>query len=205
MSIWASAEAYEPYVGRWSRLVAREFLAWLGVPPQKRWLDVGCGTGALTQTILAIAVPRTVTGIDASASFLAHARAQTADTRAHFVVGDAQALPFPDEAFDTVVMTLSLCTIPDDSEAIAEASRVLKPGGRLHFLDHGLAPDERVRRWQRRLDPVQQRLIGGCHFTRAIADLEERAGFEITELDVFYEEGTPKVAGATSRGVARSP
>jgi hypothetical protein len=81
---------------------------------------------------------------------------------------------------------------------------VLRPGGRLHFLEHGLAPDEPVRRWQRRLDPVQRRIAGGCHFTRPIADLLTGAGFVISELDVFYEAG-PKFAGADSLGIATSP
>jgi len=83
--------------------------------------------------------------------------------------------------------------------------RVLKPGGALHFIEHGLAPDEAVRRWQRRLDPVQKRIAGGCHFTRPIVDLIRTAGFNIAELDVFYEAGAPKFAGALSLGIALSP
>ncbi len=84
MSIWASGAAYEPYVGRWSRLVAREFLAWLDVPADSRWLDVGCGTGALSATILAVARPATVAGIDASDGYVAYARKQIRDRRAVF-------------------------------------------------------------------------------------------------------------------------
>ena len=91
------------------------------------------------------------------------------------------------------------------SKRLDPLRRVLKPGGTLHFLEHGLAPDERVRRWQRRLDPVQRRIAGGCHLTRPVADLLRTAGFEITELDVFSEQGTPKVAGADSLGSALSP
>src|SRR6266542_3520869 len=78
---WADGEAYEPYVGRWSRLVAREFLGWLGVPAGREWLDVGCGTGALTQTILATCAPRSVLGVDASAGYVAYAREQVTDGR----------------------------------------------------------------------------------------------------------------------------
>jgi hypothetical protein len=81
----------------------------------------------------------------------------------------------------------------------------VKPGGTLHFLEHGLAPDEPVRRWQRRLEPVEYRLAGGCHFTRPIVDLLTAAGFTIGELDVFYEKGAPKFAGADSLGTAVSP
>src|SRR6058998_3275829 len=90
---WSAGDAYEPYVGRWSRLVAREFLAWLRWSPGHAWLDVGCGTGALTQTILAQAAPREVVGVDASQGFVAHARRATNDPRARFEIGDAMALP----------------------------------------------------------------------------------------------------------------
>lgn len=117
---------------------------------------------------------------------------------------DGQSLPFDDGSFDVALSTWTLCTIPDVTAALKEVQRVLRPGGRLHFLEHGLAPDERVRRWQRRLDPLQQRIAGGCHFTRPIADLITASGFTITELDRFYEAG-PKVAGADSLGVATSP
>ena len=118
---------------------------------------------------------------------------------------DGQSLPFADHRFDAALSTWTLCTIPDPAAALHELRRVLKSGGTLYFLEHGLAPDERVRRWQRRLDPVQRRIAGGCHLTRSVADLLRTAGFEITELDVFYEQGTPKVAGADSLGSAPSP
>ena len=90
---WSSGAAYEPYVGRWSRLVARDFLAWLAVPSGRRWLDVGCGTGALVQTILTMAEPSAVTGVDRSEEYIAHARAAVPDAQARFLTGDAQALP----------------------------------------------------------------------------------------------------------------
>jgi ubiquinone/menaquinone biosynthesis C-methylase UbiE len=117
---------------------------------------------------------------------------------------DGQSLPFGDDSFDTALSTWTLCTIPDVAAALSEVRRVLKPGGTLHFLEHGLAPDERVRVWQHRLEPMQKRLFGGCHLTRPIVDLLTAAGFTITELDVFYEDGSPKFVGANSLGVARS-
>ena len=118
---------------------------------------------------------------------------------------DGQSLPFGDGSYDAALSTWTLCTVPDAAAALAEVRRVLKPGGTLHFLEHGLAPDEQVRRWQRRLEPLQKRLVGGCHLTRPIADLVTAAGFTITELDVFYEQGTLKATGADSLGVAVTP
>jgi ubiquinone/menaquinone biosynthesis C-methylase UbiE len=118
---------------------------------------------------------------------------------------DGQSLPLPDDSCDVALSTFTLCTIPDVAAALREIRRVVKPGGTFHFLEHGLAPDESVRRWQHRLEPIQKRVAGGCHLTRPIADLVTGAGFTITELDVFYEKGAPKPIGAASLGIATAP
>jgi SAM-dependent methyltransferase len=127
--VWAAGEAYEPYVGRWSRLVAGEFIDWLALPSGGRWLDVGCGTGALAQTIAARAEPTNVIGLDASDRFTAFARGHAQDRRIIFQTGDAQALPFPDMTFDAVVAGLVLNFVPDPARALREMKRVLRPGG----------------------------------------------------------------------------
>jgi SAM-dependent methyltransferase len=118
---------------------------------------------------------------------------------------DGQALPFDDDVFDSALSSWTLCTIPDARAALQEIRRVLKPGGSFHFVEHGLAPDEPVRRWQHRLEPLQRRLFGGCHLTKPIADLITDAGFVITSLDVFYEPGAPKSLGAFTLGRADNP
>ena len=128
---WEVAEAYEPYVGRWSRLVARDFLAWLNVPNGQRWLDVGCGTGVLSGTILERAAPAAVLGVDPSASFIAYARERLAGPVAAFEIGDARALPVADKSFDAVVSGLMLNFVPaaDQAGAVAEMRRAARPSG----------------------------------------------------------------------------
>jgi SAM-dependent methyltransferase len=129
MSIWASGSPYERYVGRWSRLVAREFLAWLDVGEGRQWLDVGCGTGALSETILHQTAPAGLIGCDPSEGFLAHARAEIVDARVRFEEADARALPFDDRQFDAVVGGLMLNFVPETERALAEMTRVTRSGG----------------------------------------------------------------------------
>jgi SAM-dependent methyltransferase len=127
--VWENAESLERYVGRWSRLVAREFVAWLDVAPGARWLDVGCGSGALTETVLAGAEPASIEGVDTSEAFVAYAASRVTDPRASFAVADAQALDRPDAAYDIVASSLVLNFLPDPARGAAEMRRVVRPGG----------------------------------------------------------------------------
>jgi SAM-dependent methyltransferase len=128
LDVWSVGAAYEAYVGRWSRLVARELVRGLGVPRIGRWLDVGCGSGALVQAIIEGAEPEAVLGIDRSEAFVRHARATAASARATFQAGDAQALPVADDRFDAVVSGLVLNFVPDPARMVAEMVRAGRPG-----------------------------------------------------------------------------
>jgi SAM-dependent methyltransferase len=129
--LWAAGEAYEPYVGRWSRRVAAEFLPWLPVADGASWLDAGCGTGALSEAILRTRAPGAVLGVDPSEAFLGYARQRVTDPRAAFQQGDAQALPVADDSFDGVVAGLMLNFVPDQARAAAEMRRAARPGGQV--------------------------------------------------------------------------
>ena len=126
---WASGNAYESYMGRWSALVSREFLGWLAAPAGGRWLDVGCGTGALTRLVLETNRPERITGIDSSADFIAHAQRSISDPRAGFRVGLAQSLDLDTASVDVVVSGLMLHFVPQPEAALLEMVRVVRPGG----------------------------------------------------------------------------
>jgi len=136
---WSSGDSYEPFIGRWSRLVATEFVRWLDRPPGLRWLDVGCGTGALTATVLRDAAPASVVGVDAAEAYVAHAAATVTDDRAAFRTGDATALPVDGDDFDVVVSGLVLNFVPDPAAAVAEIGRAVRPGGTVaaYVWDYG--------------------------------------------------------------------
>jgi SAM-dependent methyltransferase len=136
---WTGGDDYEGYVGRWSRLLAPRFVDWLDVPAGGRWIDVGCGTGALTATILAMASPTSVLGIDPSADFVAYARSTVTDERARFEAAAADAIPAESDAADAAVAGLVLNFVPDIPAALAEMCRVVRPGGRLgaYVWDYG--------------------------------------------------------------------
>ncbi len=165
-------------------------------------LEIGFGSGLNVPYY-----PPVVTRVDAVEPAevgwrLARKRRAESPTPVRRVGLDGQCLPLDDRSYDAAVSTWTLCTIPDPVTALREVRRVLKPGATLHFVEHGLAPDARVQRWQRRLEPVQKRVAGGCHLTRPIPALLTAAGFTIVELDVFYEVAAPKTLAALSLGVA---
>lgn len=118
---------------------------------------------------------------------------------------DGQRLPFADATFDTAVSTWTLCSVPDAPAALTELRRVLRPGGRYPFLEHGRAPDVRVRKMQRRMRPVHPRLFGGCDFTEPVLELIVEAGFKVDHVESFYQRAAPRYVGADSRGAAVNP
>lgn len=126
---WASGDSYEPFIGRWSRLVAQKFIPWLAFAENSRWLDVGCGTGALTQTILGMTNPQTVNGIDRSEAYVDSVRSRVNDPRAEFEVGNAQTLSFESETFDAAVSGLVLNFVPLPEQMVAEMARSVQKKG----------------------------------------------------------------------------
>lgn len=130
---WSAGQSYEHYMGRWSRLMATDFLRWLAPPRRAQWLEIGCGTGALTAAILADGNPKSILAVEPSKDFITYARSMVTDKRVTFETADARALPAQDATFDVVTSALVLNFIPDRPAALAEMKRVLRPGGLLSF------------------------------------------------------------------------
>ncbi|WP_246088619.1 class I SAM-dependent methyltransferase [Phreatobacter stygius] len=131
---WSAARSYDHYMGRWSRRIAAKFVAWLAPPRDAAWLEIGCGTGALTAAILAEAEPRSILAIDPSADFIAHLRSVVDDPRLQAEMADARKLPREDASIDVVTSGLVMNFIADRASALREMQRVLKPDGRCHFM-----------------------------------------------------------------------
>ena len=193
--VWAAGKLYEPYVGRWSRLVAKELLAWLQLPGGKDWLDVGCGTGALSEVILQHAQPLTVRGIDPSPGFVDYAKAHIRSPIASFEVGDAQSLPAGAHEFDAAIAALVLNFIPQPQRAVAEMARAVRPGGTVaayvwdyagkmelmrYFWDAAIALNDAV------IDLDEGRRFPICH-PAPLAELFTHTGLhavEVREIDI---------------------
>ena len=135
---------------------------------------------------------------------LAAGRVSASSVPVEYVGLDGASLPLESATIDHVLVTWSLCTIPEVDEALAEVYRILRPGGQLHFVEHGLAPEPQVARWQDRLTPIQRRVAGGCHLNRPIDRLIEGAGLAVIELDT-YQLGGPKPMSYMYEGVATKP
>jgi len=168
-----------------------------------RVLEIGAGGGANLSLYDRSAV-QSVTGIDPSAELRARAEAAMApDDRGFFEIreGVAEELPFPAESFDTVVSTFTLCSVADQARALAEARRVLRPGGAFLFLEHGRAPDAGPRKWQQRLEPVWKRLMGNCHLTRPVAGAVA-GSFGSCASEGLYMEKMPRFMGWIEYGEA---
>jgi len=169
-----------------------------------RVLEIGLGSGPN----LAFYDPAKVThvwGLEPSAEMRAIARKRAGDIKfgLEFLDLKAEEIPLEDKAADTVLVTYTLCTIADVARALKGMRRVLKPGGRLIFCEHGKAPDENVRKWQERLTPIWKAIGGGCHLARPIPELIREGGFQIEKMETMYLPGTPRFAGFNYWGSAR--
>lgn len=169
-------------------------------------LEIGCGAG----TNFGFYDPDKVTHLHAlepSKGMITRARKAVAETaikdRTVFHEAGAEAVPVEDHSVDTAVVTFVLCTIPDWQGALREARRVLKPGGRLIYSEHGLAPDIGVSKWQRRVEPIWKLIGGGCHLTRDTKAMLLGSGFELDRHETMYLPSTPKISGFVSWGQAR--
>ncbi|WP_407973404.1 class I SAM-dependent methyltransferase (plasmid) [Burkholderia pyrrocinia] len=167
-----------------------------------RVLEIGSGSG-LNLSLYGDGV-RGVFALEPSAELLEMARRHAAQARApvDFLMASAECIPLPDESIDTIVSTWTLCSIPDADRALQELRRVLTPSGRLLFVEHGLAPDPGVRRWQNRLTPAWCCMSGGCHLNRPIRALIECAGLEIHQISTGYAPG-PRCFTYFYEGIAR--
>jgi SAM-dependent methyltransferase len=169
-----------------------------------RVLELGVGSG-LNLAHYDPGKVASVTGIDPSEALRRKAAAapRPGGLTVEVLEGEAEALPFEAASFDTVLTTFTLCSVRSTEQTLAEARRVLKPGGRLLFAEHGLSPDADVQRWQRRLEPLWVRIAGGCHLTRPVAAGIAAAGFVIEQVQAQYMPKGPRPLGWAEVGVAR--
>jgi ubiquinone/menaquinone biosynthesis C-methylase UbiE len=167
-------------------------------------LELGCG-GGINMEFYDPARIRSFAGLDPSPPLIEKSRAaaQAKGLAADIRLGIGEAMPFADASFDTVLVTFTLCSVEDQMQTLAEMLRVLRPGGKALFLEHGGAPDEGVAKWQRRIEPIWKHIGGGCHLTRAITRAYQAAGFRIAASDKSYMPKTPRSFGWIEWGEAR--
>ena len=167
-------------------------------------LDVGIGSGLNIPFYNSDKIDQVI-GIDPSHELIELAKELANDSKASIdlVIGSAESIPYPDNFFDTVLVTYTMCTIPNVAIANKEMWRVLKDDGRLIFCEHGLAPDKKISKWQNRIDPFWGKIAGGCHLNRDIQKLITDAGFSFESLDKMYIPSTPKFAGYNYWGVGK--
>lgn len=168
-----------------------------------RILEVGMGSG-LNIPFYTVDKVELVWGLEPSAGMRekARPRVEAAPFELRWLDLPGEEIPLSDNSADTVVLTYTLCTIPGWKAALEQMRRVLKPGGKLLFSEHGRAPDEAVRRWQNRIDPLWTRVARGCHLNRDIPGLLAQGGFNIGDLETMYLPSTPRIAGFTYWGYA---
>ena len=168
-------------------------------------LEIGIGTGFNLPYYDGAKVTKLI-GLDPSEESwkLAGERAAHLPFPVEFIGLPGEEIPLEDQSVDTVLVTFALCTIPDPAKALEGMRRVLKPGGKLIFCEHGAAPDADVLKWQNRINPVWKVLFGGCNLNRKISTIIEGSGFKIDDLQTMYLPSTPRVAGYNYWGVARS-
>ncbi|MBX3480984.1 MAG: class I SAM-dependent methyltransferase [Caulobacter sp.] len=168
-------------------------------------LELGIG-GGMNLAYYDASKVTSVSGVDPSDELRARAEAapRPDGLKVDIQAGTAEALPFEDHSFDCVVCTFTLCTVQSPAAALAEARRVLKPGGRFLFCEHGLAPDPEVAKWQRRIEPVWKRLAGGCHLTRPVGATLTAAGLNLADIETMYLPSTPRLLGWNEWGEARA-
>ena len=167
-------------------------------------LDIGIGSGLNIPFYNSDKIDQVI-GIDPSHELIELAKELANDSKAsiELVIGSAESIPYPDNFFDTVLVTYTMCTIPNVAIANKEMWRVLKDDGRLIFCEHGLAPDKKISKWQNRIDPFWGKIAGGCHLNRDIQKLITDAGFSFESLDKMYIPSTPKFAGYNYWGVGK--
>jgi SAM-dependent methyltransferase len=192
---WQAGDSYDAFMGRWSRRIAPQFLDWLAVPAGQAWIEIGCGTGALSAAILSKAEPTSLIAIDPSQGFIDKAKANVSDSRVEFRVGDAQDLTLRNASRDVAVAALALNFVPDRPKALAEMKRVLRPGGVLGFYvwDYPGGGQEFIRAFWRaatELDPSALEFNEAGRFPyctpeglRALVQFAGFAGIDITALE----------------------